>query len=356
MEKVFRSEQHYAVSSTGKLAHIKEAHNNPDNYYCPFCGCKMLKRCGNIRTWHFAHDWRDANEFQKNCSYETYLHGYAKLRLKQWFDESSSITLHYKQSIVCKKADLCNLIKNENCRKDIKNSCDLKVVFNRCTIESSVKGANGNYRADLLLTSDSMHPQHILLIEIKVSHGCSEKKKASNTPIIEFDVTSEDDVDYIVSHDIVECDKVRFYGFKKREIPDNAQLISPARTLQQFTLYKSGKTFCKTTNCQSITYHKPSSLFELTTYISENNFWVLNLYGLMKAREQGFSFPNCYHCKHNCYSEENNCYVCEINNVKIEKGADALNCDDYIFKPDYSERIKDLQPKVLDIWSHNTTQ
>lgn len=96
MEKEFRREQHYAVSQKGVLSHIKEAHYNSEEYYCPHCGCRMLKRCGKIRAWHFAHDWRYANETQKNCSYETYLHGYAKLRLKQWFDESESIILHYQ--------------------------------------------------------------------------------------------------------------------------------------------------------------------------------------------------------------------------------------------------------------------
>ena len=58
MEREFRREQHYAVSQKGVLSHIKEAHYNSEEYYCPHCGCRMLKRCGNIRAWHFAHDWR----------------------------------------------------------------------------------------------------------------------------------------------------------------------------------------------------------------------------------------------------------------------------------------------------------
>ena len=111
MEKEFRREQHYAVSHKGVLSHIKEAHYNSEEYYCPHCGCRMLKRCGKIRAWHFAHDWRYANETQKNCSYETYLHGYAKLRLKQWFDESESIILHYQQIIRCKHHESCALIR-----------------------------------------------------------------------------------------------------------------------------------------------------------------------------------------------------------------------------------------------------
>lgn len=125
MGNEFRREQHYAVSKDGVLAHIKKAHYNSEDYYCPHCGCRMLKRCGKIRAWHFAHDWRYADELQKNCSYETYLHGYAKLRLKQWFDESDSIVLHYQQSIIRKLRASCGL-KHDNCSLTLDKFCDLK--------------------------------------------------------------------------------------------------------------------------------------------------------------------------------------------------------------------------------------
>ncbi|MDE6491468.1 MAG: competence protein CoiA [Muribaculaceae bacterium] len=349
MENEFRREQHYAVSKGGILSHIKDAHNDPEDYYCPHCGCRMIKRCGSIRAWHFAHDWHDDNVLQTNCSYETYLHGYAKLRLKQWFDESNSIMLHYVKSYVCKQYDTCKLIQNENCRKNEDKSCDLKQLFNNCSIESTVKGANVNYRADLLLTSDKDSSRH-LLIEIKVSHGCTEKKKASGVPIIEFDVASEEDVDYIISHEIKESDNVRYYGF---DLIKKDKKIPSALPLQKFILYKSGKTFCKKIKCQSITYRYRTSLFELTTIISEEDYWCLNLYGLMKARERGFKFPNCYLCEHYYKAESNSC-KCKINDAEIKKGSDALECGDYIFKPSAFEKISSLQFDVLDIWSQTS--
>ena len=55
MEKEFRREQHYAVSQKGVLSHIKEAHYNSEEYYCPHCGCRMLKRCGKIRDMPMKH-------------------------------------------------------------------------------------------------------------------------------------------------------------------------------------------------------------------------------------------------------------------------------------------------------------
>lgn len=352
MEKEYRREQHYAVSNLGILAHIKDAHNCQDDYYCPHCGCRMLKKCGDTRKWHFAHDWRDANELQKNCSYETYLHKYAKLRIKQWFDGADSIILHYKQTIFCKQYDECILEQKESCRQYIEKFYDLKKMFNNCSMESPVKESNGNYRADLLLTSDK-DPSRQILIEIKVSHGCSDKKKASGIPIIEFDVSSEDDVDYIISNDIKESNKVRYYGFNLRRT-DKTGLIPPARSLYKFFQYKSGKTFCEQTDCQIMKIRKRSSLFELTIDILEVNYLHLTLYGLMKARETGLEFPNCYLCEHYCYKDEIDCYKCEISDEKIEKGSDALKCKSYIFKSNIFEKINYIPIRVLDIWClHN---
>jgi len=351
MEKEFRKEQHYAVSKGGMLAHIKEAHDNSEEYYCPHCGCRMLKRCGNIRAWHFAHDWRYADDYQKNCSYETYLHGYAKLRMKQWFDESESIILHYKQSIVCKLQGSCKLWNDNKCRKDFEKSCNLKQQFNRCIIEAPIKESNGFYRADLLLVSEN-NPNRRILIEIKVSHGCTEKKKASNAQIIEFDVSSEEDVEYIITHDVEESEKVRYYGFKNTIKQDESGIIKPAFPLQKFILFKSGKTFCKPCNCQTITNRRPSSLFEITTFKSEDNIWLLNLYGLMKAREHGIPVKNCFLCVHYCYSEENECYECKIKKCKIEKGADAINCQSYIYDSTIEGKLVNQYKTfpILDIW------
>ena len=107
MENENRMEQHYAVSKSGVLVHIKQAQKSNEECFCPHCGCRMLKRCGNIRTWHFAHDYRYNKEYHKECSYESYLHSFAKIRLKQWFDESESIILHYNEKMICQYAKDC---------------------------------------------------------------------------------------------------------------------------------------------------------------------------------------------------------------------------------------------------------
>lgn len=93
----------------------------------------------------------------------------------------------------------------------------MKKCLTQCLIEENVKSGDNSFRADLLW-SNPKNPQSNILIEIKVTHECTQKKKDSNLRIIEFDVHSEEDVDAIINNEIRESDKVRFYGF-------NPQLI-----------------------------------------------------------------------------------------------------------------------------------
>lgn len=43
MKEEYRMEQHYAVSISGLLVHIAEAHLSNEDFYCPHCKCRMLK-------------------------------------------------------------------------------------------------------------------------------------------------------------------------------------------------------------------------------------------------------------------------------------------------------------------------
>ena len=192
--------QHYAISKSGVLTHINVAHGDLDDYYCPSCNCRMQKKCGHIRSWHFAHDPHYANEIQKNCSYESYLHCYAKLRFKEWFDNASSIILYITPHIICEQYDNCIFPERNLCSiEEPQKEYDLKRYFDSCIIECTIETPDGKYRPDLLLSSES-NKNRQLLIEINVTHECTEKKKSSNLKIIEFDIDSEEDVDNIISN------------------------------------------------------------------------------------------------------------------------------------------------------------
>ncbi|MCM1317782.1 MAG: competence protein CoiA [Bacteroides sp.] len=343
MKKEIRMEQHFAVSKDGILTDIKTAHESPEDFYCPHCHCKMIKKCGAIRSWHFAHDFHNANEDQKNCTNETYLHGYAKLRIKQWFDESQSIILNFAESTICPHHDVCQLKSSAyDCKIILPHQTDLKKVFTSCEIEQTVNVGNKEFRADLLLTGPNVNS---LLIEIFVTHECSEEKKESDLKIIEFYITSEEDVEYIISHDITTSENVKFYGIDITNKDDGSNIPQKYNNIQKFIFYKSGKIFTTSLNCQEA--YKRKGVFEVifAPHIQIDK-GLLSVYGLLLAQEYGFNPKNCCICKH--FSSNENKRLCIKNNMSIKNGADALTCSDFQFKDTFH-----LPPptSILDVWN-----
>ena len=343
MEYENRMEQHYAVSKSGVLVHINEAHDSKEDCYCPHCGCRMLKRCGDIRAWHFAHDYRYENEVHKNCSYESYLHAFAKLRLKQWFEESKSIILHYRQPKVCKYATNC-IWKNsvDGCSRLVKNKIDLKKYLTRCRLEETVHAYDDRFIADLLWSNPDK-PKNDILIEIKVTHECTQKKKESHKRIIEFEVHSEEDVEHIVAKDIRESDTVRFYCFSPKEIVDEAM---PARySLSKFIYYRTGKAFARSAcDCKTFRNRRRGALMEVTiknfnyslSMLSESqgspkafSFGRFYNWGLALARSKGCDVRNCYLCNHRHYDFDEEKLTCDLKLDELCEASHAKSCSKY---------------------------
>lgn len=353
-----RKEQHYAVSKEGVLFHIREAHKSNEDFYCPHCGCRMLKRCGQIRRWHFAHDWRNADELQKKCSYESYLHSYAKLRIKQWFEESNSIVLHYQRCYKCESYDVCiwkNQYSENNCKKTIAESFDLKKCLNVCVVEKEIQIEDSLFRPDLLW-QDYFNPNNYIFVEIKVTHECSEQKKYSSARIIEFAIRSEEDIERIVTSDIRESDMTKFYGFNTESV-DRKGYIKPVYNLKKFRLYKSGKIYANIDcTCQDYKLRHPSSLFEMTSINDKMDIGYFYNYGLTAAIERGFSLRNCYVCEYKKYQSELDCLGCSKKGTEIERACDALICNDFKFNEGHYAKYYDslcnwLRCAKVDIWS-----
>ena len=87
-EKV-NSEQHYALDSQNRLVNIRDIEEGKELYFCPYCKGEMIPKRGKIRDWHFAHKC-----LTENCSYESYLHSLAKLRLCEWFNNTTNASLY----------------------------------------------------------------------------------------------------------------------------------------------------------------------------------------------------------------------------------------------------------------------
>lgn len=359
MEYKNRSEQHYAVSESGVLVYINDAHNSKENCFCPHCGCRMLKRCGNIRAWHFAHDYRYINEVEKECSYESYLHSFAKLRLKQWFEESKSIILHYKQLIGCKHAQNCIWMKSgDECFRLDEKTIDLKEYLTICKLEETIHVDGDRFRADLLWGNPS-NSNNDILIEIKVTHECTQKKKESHKRIIEFEIHSEEDVENIVTTDIKESDNIRFYGFSPKSIVDEA--IPPRYLLSKFIYYRTGKAFAGSEcDCQTFRNRSRCALLEVTvdnsSYVQGISYGRFYNSGLVLAKNKGFNVKNCYLCNHSHYDYDEEKLTCDFNSNELHKATQALSCSKYMLNEDFYQKILNdflqfSQNNMVDVWS-----
>ncbi len=357
MEFENRIKQHYAVSKNDVLTHINEAYKTTEDYFCPNCGCRMIKRCGKKREWHFAHYPKYQNEEIKECSHESYLHAYSKLRLKHWFEESKSIILHYQQRKVCKHSTNCFWRENrDQCSRLEEKTFDLKTRLTTCSLEETVFVDEDKYRADLLW-SDPNNPKNDILIEIKVTHGCTQKKRKSGKQIIEFEVHSEEDVENIIANPIKETDKVRFYGFTTKEEVD--ETIEPQHQLLKFIYYSSGKTYPRAKcDCRNYRERHKSALFEVTIKndvygrnlgedglgnLQEFNNAHFFIYGLALAKEKGYDVRDCYFCEHCQYDDEKEEHTCKMNPDKSikRKSYYAKECYHYSLNEDtYNQKLK----------------
>lgn len=58
------------------IINVSTAKRN-EKYFCPICGELMNPHMGKVRRWHFVH--KNAG----NCSYESYLHKLAKIKIRE---------------------------------------------------------------------------------------------------------------------------------------------------------------------------------------------------------------------------------------------------------------------------------
>ena len=353
----FRREQHYAISQNGVLTEINDAQKSNEDFFCPHCRCKMLKRCGKIRRWHFAHDWRDATEEQKKCSYESYLHAYTKIRFKEWFENHEQIIVRYSQRSICSSYKTCkwkDFREVHQCKKEETKRFNIKEKLNKCSVEKEVNVNGNRFRPDLLWYNEN-NPQICIFIEIKVTHECTDKKKDSNNRIIEFDIRSEEDVERIISEDITESDTIRFYGFKTEKLTDKKQ-FNPI-DLYKFQLFESGKGRISIWNCHNASYRKKPSIFEITAIANrELNRSIFYTASIAKAHELGYPVLNCLLCKYRKRNDEGKPY-CEKTGIMLEVESEAINCSTYIYDEKRRNRFLEsfIQFKYfgLNLWERN---
>lgn len=273
-----REIQRYALNPEGQAVDVRTIREK-GSYICPACHDAMIPKMGKIREWHFAHK-------TQVCSYESYLHSLAKIRIAQWFNESPSILLDLEAFKICADYGNCAFYYPLKCERPTRVQHDLKKFYPECAIEQPY----GGFIPDILCP----HPKSPLFLEVFVSHECTEEKKRSGQRIIEFNVSSEEDIDRIVYSPIIrESEKVKFYGFRQNQIFCGGF----KRRLFKYVLYRSGKSFVVQENvdCRNYGSPKPGAIYEMTAGTNRDPVMMF-LVGKSMAHRDGYLPKDCSIC------------------------------------------------------------
>jgi len=280
----------YALDENGSLITIENVDpvsHLGRRFKCLSCGNEMEAVMGEERRY-FRHV-RGAT-----CSEETYLHKLAKLLLEDKFKNSDSFVIKFQQEVPCIEQNQCKVSDPDICKGESVMEFDLKKYYNQCAQEKEVQG----FVADVLLYNDQKLAQEPVLIEICVSHPCSDEKIHSGLKIIEIQICSEEDISYCISHPLTDHNAT-FYNFKAASI--KPRQLSAGR-FTRFVLFQSGAAWVNNLDCpftceQRHIRRRNNSVLELNFPTDVNLLSGAYQYGLAYARKKGIDVRNCNLCK-----------------------------------------------------------
>lgn len=260
----------------------------------------MIPHMGKVRRWHFVH---------KNTglcsSYESYLHKIAKIKIREAFLSSEQFLLSYIAKTCC-SCD-CPFVGYPKCEGEKKVEFDLRRYYDTCEIEATYK----QFRADLLLTSSTNPKVPPLLIEINVTHQCSEQKINDGVRIIEINIHSEDMIYYLVKKREFEAARynpsnnyhthpnaITLYNFNK------AVLVNPIGYFDEFQdCFSRKNTIVFWLNNQGQFRSFDCQCYEVSEKLPQNvHYFITDRATTFKEILQGFSkrgvrIRNCFLCK-----------------------------------------------------------
>lgn len=334
MAEILSQNYSYANNSSGELINISIAQRS-EKYFCPICGELMTPHMGQKRKWHFVH------KNIGNCSYESYLHKLAKVRIRQAFLSSEHFFLSYKAKAICSCE--CPFIGSPKCEGEKPVEFDLRRFYDNCEIEAPYH----KYRADLLLTSSKKPKLPPVLIEIRVTHRCKEDKINDGVRIIEIPIQSELQIDNIVnvckleavrekSSDYGFCneEEITLYNFNKVEYfnPDGSfdeyeDCFSRKNTIV-FWLNNKGQFRSFNCHCHEVSKKLPPNVHYFITDIATHFKEIFQEFS-----KRGVKIRNCFLCKFSkpdYYSGERICVLYKKYNLPRKPSPPtAVSCKKY---------------------------
>ena len=196
-----------------KLAGLDYKHD----FTCPCCGKEMRAALGDHNAHHFRH-------IGTECTPNYYLHSTAEQvfyeEYKKCLDERRPFVITVYSEVQC--VDSCSRYNRYDCPKRyIKKTINLTEVYTKISPETKVMIDGRFRRPDLLLESETGKQ---LWVEIWVTHKTDEDKR-KDRDILEIKIESEEDIERIRSHELIQKDhsdkNVRLYRKEVCESPES---------------------------------------------------------------------------------------------------------------------------------------
>lgn len=299
----------YALNESKKIVHIsqvtKEMKEGGTHFFCISCGDEMIACLGEVNQHYFRH--KNVAE----CNEETYLHKLGKKILKERFDNSKEFNILITQVETCTKED-CPLVDEANCKEYVKTKINFKEYYNICEEEK----ACDKYIADLLLYSNIQKVEPVML-EICVTHKCSQEKIDSGYRIIEITLNDEEDAIKLMDEELTDSsENIHFYNFKKEK--SHNKLLHHDVYVE--LIHKNGSTYsigrkegwsCSNIDIDVDDIDTPYDdvIMRVTTpdYCSNLDVWLLRY-----AHDKGYLIRNCKACKFHKYNNFQKEHICTL--------------------------------------------
>lgn len=310
----------YAKDLSGNIISINSVNKDQrDKYFCISCGKELIAKLGLKNVYHFAH-----KVVTSSCSFETYLHQLGKHKFCENYENCLANGIPYLINL--KIEEICNSCSefNISCTSESIKSFDLTKYYKEIQIEKEHQG----FRPDILLSNSK---GDVLYIEIAVTHKCEIEKVNSEIRIIEFELKTEDDLDFITNNKIsYSCPQINLLNFLTAPIK-NRDITQCDNKYYQFFIFQSGKyyftynsvdNYRKVNRRRTTTYSKiftPQYLIDELEYTREEaevDFYYQDkceviISEVYKAHEAGINIKSCFFCKYHSETDFKGRYIDE---------------------------------------------
>lgn len=290
----------YALNSENKTVCIEDLERTPDLrnqvFTCISCDNILIPKLGKVRQKHFAH------KYTYNCSEETYLHKLAKNLFFQEYQKCLNRRIpFYLGSKVSRVCNANEAFFGITCQlESFSRFVDLTKIYTNVLLETR----EGEFIPDILLTNDSGNEK--LFIEIAVTHFLTEKKANSSFNIVEIQIKSESDIDFIYQHLIRQNDpRVKRINFpEKIEIKNHCNHQNCPNKISVFIVFKSQRSIIIRESLNDIYFQLQSQndsivyyeiLEPLKSYYKSSDQYKQRV---INAHNIGIKIKNCFLCRY----------------------------------------------------------